>query len=121
MPTPGGTTRKFRNAFWPQRRNSYRSRFRWNSMAMFSRQGVGRAEAVDLHRVVDHQIDRHQRVDPLGIAAEPLHRAPHGRQIDHRRHAGEVLEDDAGGLERDLDRRLPDRLPAGQIAHVVLA
>ena len=46
------------------------------------RQGVGRAEAVNLHRVVDHQVDRHQRVDPLGIAAEPLHRAPHRRQID---------------------------------------
>ena len=35
---------------------------------------VGRVEVVDLHRVVDHQIDRHERIDLLRIAAEPLHR-----------------------------------------------
>ena len=49
------------------------------------------AEAVHLHRVVDHQVDRHQRVDPRRILAEPGHRVAHRREIDHRRHAGEIL------------------------------
>ncbi len=70
--------------------------------------------------MVDHQIDGDQRVDPGGIAAEPLHRAPHGRQIDHRRNAGEVLEYDPGGFEGDLNGRRPLGLPGGQPANVVL-
>ena len=62
-----------------------------------------RAEVVDLHRVVDHQVDRHQRVDLLRIAAEPLHRGPHRGEVDDARHAGEVLQHDAGRLERHFD------------------
>ena len=60
------------------------------------------AEHVDLDRVVDHEIDRHQRIDPLGIAAEAPHGVAHRGQVHHARHAGEVLQDHASGLERDL-------------------
>jgi len=35
IPVAGGTTRKLANAFWPQRRNSYLSRFLSNSIAAF--------------------------------------------------------------------------------------
>ena len=76
------------------------------------------AEEVDLHRVVDHQVDRHQRVDLLRIAAEPLHGASHGRQIDHARHAGEVLQDHPGRLEGHFDPGRGRRVPAGQVGHV---
>ena len=38
-----------------------------------------RAERVDLHRVVDHQVDRHQRIDPAGIASAAGDRRPHAR------------------------------------------
>ena len=60
------------------------------------------AEEVHDHRVVDHQIDRHQRIDLLGVAAERLHRIAHRREIDHRRHAGEILHQHARGAERDF-------------------
>ena len=63
------------------------------------------AEHVDLDRVVDHQLDRHQRVDLRRVAAQLLHRVAHRRQVDDRRHAGEVLHQHAAGRERDLDRR----------------
>ena len=119
MPTEGGTTRKLRNAFWPQRRNSYRSRLRSNSIRTFSVERVGRAETIDLHRMIDHQIDGNERIDLLRIAAQPLHRAPHGRQIDHRRHAGEILQDDPGGLEGDFGPNDPRMSPGREIDHVL--
>ena len=56
-------------------------------------------EEVHDHRMVDHQIDRDQRIDLLGIAAECLHRVTHGRKVDHRRHTGEILHKHARGAE----------------------
>ncbi len=41
MPVAGGTTRKPAKAFWPQRRNSYLSRFRSNSISAFRRAASG--------------------------------------------------------------------------------
>ena len=60
------------------------------------------AEEVHDHRVVDHEIDRHQRIDLLGVAAEALHRVAHRGEIDHRRDAGEILHQDARRAEGDL-------------------
>ena len=57
---------------------------------------------VDLHRVVDDQFDGLQRVHALRVAAELDHAVTHGREVDHGRDAREVLEQDAGGHERDL-------------------
>jgi hypothetical protein len=47
--------------------------------------------------------------------------AAHGSQIDHGRHAREVLHQHPAGSERDLARRLGLRLPAGQGLNVVRA
>ena len=55
-------------------------------------QRVRAAEEIDLHRVVDDQFDRLERVDGFGIAAQSHHRLAHRRQIDHRRYAGEILQ-----------------------------
>ena len=41
MPVSGGTTLKFSNAFWPQRRNAYRSRLRLNSNSAFKAKARG--------------------------------------------------------------------------------
>ena len=60
------------------------------------------AEEGDRHRMVDDQIDRHQRIDLLRVAAEMLHGVAHGGEIDHRRHAGEVLHQHARRAEGDL-------------------
>ena len=56
--------------------------------------------------MVDDEIDRHQRIDLVGIAAERGHRVAHRGEIDHRRHAGEVLHQHARRAERDLVLRL---------------
>ena len=66
---------------------------------------------VDLDRVVDHELGRAQRVDPLGIASEIAHCVSHGREVDHRGHAREVLEEHATGREGDLLRGLGRRDP----------
>jgi hypothetical protein len=82
-------------------------------------QRLGRAEAIDLHRVIDHQVDRNQRVDPIGIAPEPLDGATHRGQIDDCGHAREVLKHHAGRLERHLAPRGHGPAPAGQAFHVL--
>ena len=50
-------------------------------------EGAGLGEHVDLDRVVDHQLHRHERVDLGGVAAEVLHGVAHGGEIDDRGHA----------------------------------
>jgi hypothetical protein len=63
---------------------------------------VGRAVVVDLHRVVDHQVDRHQRLDHLRIGPIFFADAAHRGEVGEQRHAGEVLQHDARDDERDL-------------------
>ena len=65
-------------------------------------EGDRRAELVDDHRVVDHQVDRHQRVDLLRVAAERHHGVAHGRQVDDGGNAGEVLHEHARRAVGDL-------------------
>ena len=74
---------------------------------------AARAEDVDLDGVVDHELDRDQRVDLLRLAAEVGHRVAHRGEVDDGRDAGEVLEQDAGRRERDLAVRLVCRDPPG--------
>ena len=59
-------------------------------------------EEVDDDGMIDDEIDRDQRVDLLGIAAERLHRVAHRGEIDHRRHAGEILHQHARRAEGDF-------------------
>ena len=66
-------------------------------------EGQRRAELVDDDRMVDDEIDRHQRIDLLRIAAERGHGVAHRGEIDDRRHAGEVLHQHAGRTIGDLD------------------
>ena len=73
-------------------------------------EGIGLGEVIDLHRMVDDELDRLQRVDAVGIAAEPGDAVAHGREIDHRRNAGEILEQHARRSKRDL--------PLGRALHV---
>ena len=57
-------------------------------------EGVRPAEMVDHDRVVDHQVDRRERVDLLRVAAEAGHGIAHRRQIGDGGNAGEVLHQD---------------------------
>jgi hypothetical protein len=60
------------------------------------------AVEVDDHRMIDDEVDRDQRINLRGIAAEILHGVAHGREIDHGRHAGEILHQDASRAKCDL-------------------
>jgi hypothetical protein len=83
------------------------------------RQRVTRAEAIHLHRVIDYQLGRQQRIDFFRIASELPHRLAHRRKIHHRRHAGEVLQQHARRHERDFLRRNRFRVPLRQRAHIL--
>jgi hypothetical protein len=75
-------------------------------------EGVLRAEVVHLHGVVDHKVGGHDGVDTLGVFAALLHRVAHRHEVYDARHAREVLQDHAGGHQRDFARfglRLPTR------------
>jgi hypothetical protein len=69
MPVPGGTTRKLSKALAPaQELVALAVALELELDVLLER--VRRAEEVDHHRVVDDEIDRHQRVDLLRVAAE---------------------------------------------------
>ena len=59
-------------------------------------EGVGAAEDVDDHGVVDDQLGRGERVDLGRVAAEVGDGLAHRGEVDDAGHAGEVLHDHAG-------------------------
>ena len=67
---------------------------------LFKRTGAGKL--VDHHRVVDHQVHRRQRIDPLRIAAGLGHCRTHGGEIDHGGDAGKVLHQYTGRAVLDF-------------------
>ena len=79
------------------------------------------AVVVDLHRVVDDQFGRGERVDLLRVAAEADHRLAHGGEVDDGRHAGEVLQDHARGREGDFVARGRLGVPVEQRLDVLRA
>jgi hypothetical protein len=80
-------------------------------------EGVGGAEFVDLHGVVDYQFDGLQRVDERGIAAESLHGVAHGGEVDYAGDSGEILQEDAAGSEGDFFLGLGLGIPSCEGAH----
>ncbi len=81
---------------------------------------VGRLRAVEgihLNGVVDDQVAGHLRIHfggGTGIAGHVRKRVAHRRQVDHRRHAGEILENNAGGFEGDFGLSRVVRVVLGQ-------
>src|SRR5207245_10378549 len=72
---------------------------------------IGTAEVGDLHRMVDDELDRLQRVYFVRIAAEADDPVAHRREIDDGGNPSEVLEQDARGRERDLLLRATREIP----------
>ena len=79
-----------------------------------------RAGEIHLHRVVNHQVDRHQRLDNLRVPAEPRCRRAHRGQVDQQRHAGKILKHNPRDSERDLLSSRSLGLPTGELADVFL-
>ncbi len=75
---------------------------------------------IDLDRVIDHQVDRDERVDPRRVAAQTLDRVAHRRQIHHARHAGEILQEQPARFKRKLFAFGGLGLPEGELRHVLL-
>ena len=65
-------------------------------------EGFRRAEIVDDDGMIDDEIDRHERIDLLRIAAELGHRVAHRGQIDDGGNAGEILHEHARRPKGDL-------------------
>ena len=83
-------------------------------------EGVLRAVMIDHHRVIDDQVDRHQRLDDLRILAHVAGHVAHRGQVREQRHAGEILEHDARDDEGDLVRARTLGRPVGELPHVLL-
>ena len=85
MPVSGGTTRKFlkRVLAPPQKRIALAIAREFELGVQLKR--VGAAEVIDLHGVIDDELDRLQRIDAIGIAAKPNHAVAHRGEIDHAR------------------------------------
>ncbi len=60
--------------------------------------------------MVDDQLDRDERVDLRRVAPQTGQGIAHGGQVNHARHAREVLHEDALGGEGDLMGRIPGPL-----------
>ncbi len=102
MPVPGGTTEKFGEGLLAPLQEAVALLVLLVFARHVLRQRFRGAEVVDDDRMVDHEVDRNERIDPVGVAAEGGHRVAHGGEIDDRRHAGEVLHQHARGAESDL-------------------
>src|SRR5262245_13892466 len=55
---------------------------------------------IDLHRMVHHEIDGHQRLDDRRILSEPGHSRPHSGEIDEQWDTGKVLQQNSSYHER---------------------
>ena len=82
-------------------------------------QRIRGAVVVHHDRMVDHELGRNQRIDAARVAAELGHGVAHGGEVDDRRHAGEVLHDDARRREGDLARGQFPRVRLGERQDVV--
>ena len=66
---------------------------------------VGCGEEINLHRMVDDQINRHQRIDLLRVAAQTSDCGAHGSQVNDGGHAREILHDHAAGQKWNTGTR----------------
>src|SRR5262249_29221846 len=60
---------------------------------------IGRAEEINLNRMIDDEIDRNERFNYFRILAEPTGGGTHSRKVDEQRNASKILQDDAGDDE----------------------
>ena len=92
MPVPGGTTRKFSNA-----RRAPAQELIALLIALIFHFDIALetvqdpAKLIDHDGMIDHQIDRHLRIDLLSAGAQIFSRVAHGCEIHHSGHASKVL------------------------------
>ena len=102
IPVSGGTTRKLLEGVLAPPQEDVALAVALVLEAAVQIERVALAEVIHLHGVIDDELDRLQRVDLLRVASERDDAVAHGREIDDRRHAGEVLEQHARRSEGNL-------------------
>ena len=81
--------------------------------------GVELGVMIDLHRVVDDELDRLERIDLARVATEPEDAVAHCREIDDGRDTGEVLQQHSGGRKGNFLLHLRRHVPAGECLNVL--
>lgn len=67
--------------------------------ALFTHHKYLRFSKVHLDRVVHHQVDLTEGIDPLGLASQLSEGVSHACKIDHHRHTCQVLQKNSGWLK----------------------
>ena len=80
-----------------------------------SPEGIRNGEEIYLHGMIDHQVNRNQRVDFLRVPTLSMYSRPHRSKVHHSWNPGEILHDHAPGKERHGWLRRQVRPPAGQV------
>ena len=70
--------------------------------------------------MVNHEIDRDRRLI-FSDRPHPHHRRAQRRQVNQRRNAGEVLQNNPRRLEGHFDHLVCNRHPLGKIHHVIVS
>ena len=108
MPVPGGTTRKLWNASWPQRQEAVALAVALVfQLDVLARRRVG---VPNSSTMTEWSMTRSTGTSGLIVRGSPpsvLHGVAHGGEVDHGRHAGEVLHQHAGRAVGDLALGLP--------------
>ncbi len=81
------------------------------------RKSIVRTEAVHLHGMIDHQIDRDERVGAFRIGMEHAESIAHGGEIHHAGDAGKILQQHARWLKADFPWSGAER-PLGHVIDV---
>ncbi len=81
--------------------------------------GVDPVEEIHLDGVIDYEIHRKPRIDFGRVTAETGHGTPHGGQIDHRGHPGEILKQYPRRFEGNLNVSRTLRIVLRQLGNVV--
>ena len=67
-----------------------------------------RSAHFDIERMVDHELGRHGRIDLARIAALFRHGVAQGREVDKRRCAQQILQNDPRRIKRKVRPRFPN-------------
>ncbi len=60
-----------------------------------ARESISSGEEIHLDGMVNDQVHRHQRIDPLRVTTETCNRGSHRGKVYHCRDSCEILHDDA--------------------------
>ena len=87
--------------------------------AQVARQGVSGSGEIRTHRMIDHQIGRHDRIDPAGIATTRHHGVAHGGKIHQQRHARRIRHQHARWMKGYFPAQRCGLRPMGEGGHIL--